>query len=129
MPKKDWQDFEDKVRIYLQKKFNCELTKGSLNIKGKNKSFDLLNKDRKIVGDIKHYRNTKSGSEPSAKRSILNEYVWILQKLPRRWRKIIVIGEDYNMAKKYIKDFYPWLNGVTFYYFDRKGKFEILKKG
>lgn len=128
MANNDWKDFEEKVRICLQKKFKCKLDKGEIFIKGKRKNFDLLNKKFKIVGDIKHYCNTKSGSDPSAKRSILNEYVWLLQMLPGAWKKIMVVGEDYDMVVKYIRDFHCWLESVTFYYYHRKNGLKLLKR-
>ncbi len=124
-----WRSFENEVRDCLQEKFKCKLPKDKILIKGKEKSFDLVNKEFKIVGDIKHYRNTKSGSDPSAKRSILNEYVWLLQMLPSKWKKIIVVGEDYDMATKYVKDFSCWLNDVAFYYYHRKSGLKLLKQG
>ena len=128
MKKTPWKDFEEKARICLQRRFKCSLSNEKVFINGKGKKLDLVNKKLKIAGDVKNYCNTKGGNSPEAKRSILNEYVWILQKLPKRWKKLIVLGEDISMAKNYIRDYDPWLNGVTFYFYHRKSGLKLLKK-
>lgn len=121
----DHQAFEIAARRIFKKKFGRALPPRKVFIQGKEKGFDLVSKNEKIVGDCKHYRNTKSGNIPSAKRSILNEYVWILQKLSKDVRKFLVIGEDYKMAERYVRDFCPWLEGVQVYFYKR-GQMPIL---
>jgi len=116
----DWQRFENVARNAIQNELNCILNGGKININGKAKDFDLLNIDEKIVGDIKHYKMTEGGNNPSAKFSTLNEYSWLMQKLERfekqHWRKIFVIGEDLNLVKKYISTFDAWLDDIEIYY-------------
>ena len=71
--------------------------------KEKVKNFDLVNTENKVVGDVKHYKTTAGGNRPSAKISILNEYVWIMQMLEKfegvKWRKLFVVGEDMDILK------------------------------
>ncbi|MEM3714717.1 MAG: hypothetical protein QXF82_07200, partial [Nitrososphaeria archaeon] len=83
--------------------------------------FDLVNKDKKIVGDIKFYSMPKHGHNPSAKFSTLNEYAWLMQKL-KSWRKIFVIGVDENLIEKYIKRFDKWLDDIEIYHCSIDGK-------
>lgn len=73
-------EIEEKIRSEFSKFLGIELTSQRVNIFGKYKSFDLVNIERKVYGDIKVYINTKGGNIPSAKRSIANEYVFLLQK-------------------------------------------------
>ena len=123
----DWQDYEDSARETISKHMNVELQNIALNIDGKRKKLDLVNTQLKYAGDVKFYKNTAGGNIPSAKRSTMNEYVWILQKLPDDWTKFIVIGEDYEMAKKYVDDFEPWLGDVDILYFERPNKIISLR--
>ncbi|MEM3199482.1 MAG: hypothetical protein QXD11_01915, partial [Candidatus Micrarchaeaceae archaeon] len=58
----EWEKFENIARTAIETEVHCPLNKGNVSIKGKNKSFDLVNKDKKIVGDIKFYSMPESGS-------------------------------------------------------------------
>jgi len=118
--KAEWNDFEEKARKYFESFLKMSLVCNSVEIEGKGKKFDLVNKENKVVGDVKFYKNTIGGNIPSAKRSTLNEYVWLMQKLGNSWRKIIVIGEDKEMAQKYVNDFGLWLGNVEVWFFTRK---------
>ena len=123
-----WLEYEQAARRHMESKLECMLPEMGVDINGKAKKFDLVNLTKKIAGDAKFYRNTASGNMPSAKRSTLNEYVWLLQKLPSDWKKFIVIGEDLEMAKKYVDDFNPWLGDVEIIFFERPDKEVILRK-
>lgn len=116
----DWQHFENIARKAIENELGCILNGGKININGKVKDFDLLNIDEKIVGDIKHYKMTDGGNNPSAKISTLNEYAWLMQKLEQyekqKWRKIFVIGEDLNLVKKYISTFDALLDDIEIYH-------------
>ena len=85
------------------------------------KNFDLVNSQKKVVGDVKHYKTTSGGNRPSAKFSTLNEYVWLMQLLEQfddsKWKKLFVVGEDLEMIKKYITEFEKWLGDIEFYYY------------
>jgi len=110
----------------MERELGIPLPERTIDINGKRKRFDLVNLNHKLVGDVKFYRNTVGGNIPSAKRSTLNEYVWLLQKLPEDWRKFIVIGEDCAMAQKYVDDFSPWLEDVDILFFKRPDEWTCL---
>jgi len=123
----EWQKYEESARVAISDHFGVDLQDIGLNIDGKTKRLDLVNTVAKYAGDVKFYKNTAGGNIPSAKRSTMNEYVWILQKLPDDWTKFIVIGEDYEMASKYVNDFEPWLRDVDILYFERPDKIISLR--
>jgi len=129
--KLNWQEFENVARKAIENELDTILNSGKININGKAKDFDLLNIDEKIVGDIKHYKMTSGGNNPSAKFSVLNEYSWLMQKLEQyekeNWRKIFVIGEDPNVVKKYISTFDAWLDDIEFYFCDAEGKLTKMR--
>ena len=113
--------FEEKARRAIEEELKMELPGGKVNINGKYKNFDLVNSQKKVVGDVKHYKATSGGNRPSAKFSILNEYVWLMQLLEQfdgsKWKKLFVVGEDLEMIKKYITEFEKWLGDIEFYYY------------
>ena len=98
--------FENMAIKAIENELNIVLNGGKIDINGKAKNFDLLNTDKKIVGDVKNYKMLRSGKNPSAKFSTLNEYSWLMQKLEQyqnqKWRKIFVIGDDLTFVKKYM---------------------------
>ena len=118
--------FENMARKAIENELNIVLNGGKIDINGKDKKFDLLNTDKKIVGDVKNYRMTSGGNDPSGKISTLNEYVWLMQKLEhiqnQKWRKIFVIGDDLTFVKKYITRFDAWLDDIEIYFCDADGK-------
>ena len=127
----DWKEFENIGRRALENELDTILTSGKININGKIKSFDLLNIDENIVGDVKYYKMTSGGNDPSAKFSNLNEYSYLMQKLERyqkqKWQKILVIGEDQTMVTKYISRFDAWLDDIIIYFCDAKGKLSKMR--
>ena len=124
--------FEEIARNAIQKKLGCKLNNGKLNITGKDKNFDLVNENKRIVGDVKHYSMTKGGNIPSAKFSTLNEYAWLMQRLERstnlKWKKIFVIGADKPLVKKYIKTYGKWLDDIEVYYCSERGEINRIKQ-
>ena len=78
-----WADFEENARRAIEEKLKIELPSGKVNINGKYKNFDLVNLENKVVGDVKNYKTTSGGNRPSAKFSVLNEYVWLMQLLEK----------------------------------------------
>ena len=119
-----WSYFEEKARRAIEEELKMELPGGKVNINGKYKNFDLVNSQKKVVGDVKHYKATSGGNRPSATFSILNEYVWLMQLLEQfdgsKWKKLFVIGEDLEMIKKYITEFEKWLGDIEFYYYSEE---------
>jgi len=126
-----WSNFEENARMALEKELGVVLSSDKISICGKYKSFDLVNLENKIVGDVKHYKITSGGNRPSAKFSILNEYAWIMQLLEKsdgsKWKKLFVIGEDLEMLKKYIAEFNNWLGDIEFYYYSDKTGIKKIK--
>ena len=126
-----YTDFEISARNELSKKLNVKLHEGKVNINGKWKSFDILNENEKIVGDVKNYKNTKGDNRPSAKFSILNEYCWQMQLIEKygqdKWRKLFVIGEDKGMLLQYVKEFDCWLDDIEIYYYSYKDGIEKIR--
>ncbi len=116
-----WSDFEIKARKAIESELGIQLSSAKVDINGKFKSFDLVNTENKVVGDVKHYKTTSGGNRPSAKFSTLNEYAWLMQLLEKydntKWKKLFVVGEDMEMIKKYITEFDKWLGDIEFYYF------------
>ncbi|MCL4517983.1 MAG: hypothetical protein M1587_02170 [Thaumarchaeota archaeon] len=129
-------DFEKEVRSQYNKEYKVKLEPKKVEISGKKRQFDLWNQDVKIIGDVKNYSNTRTGNVPSAKRSIANECVWLLQRFDmerktlfgeKDWRKILIIGEDMAMVNRYVRDYSPWLDDVEILYFDRKLGFRVAR--
>ncbi|MEM2554895.1 MAG: hypothetical protein QXF09_05865 [Nitrososphaerota archaeon] len=56
-------------------------SKREVSIFGKEKEFDLVNLEGRIVGDAKVYRYR--GARPSAEFSTLSEYVWLMENLDK----------------------------------------------
>lgn len=124
-----WRIFEEGVRSLVEDCFKTKFPKdGFVDIQGKIKKFDYVNLEKNIVGDSKHYSFTQSGKRPSAKFSTLNEYIWLLQKLPTGWRKFMVIGEDESLVRKYVNEFAPWLEKVTIFFSDGRTILREIKK-
>lgn len=119
-----WADFEITARHALEHHLSFKLASGKIDINGKTKSFDLVNKAERIVGDVKNYTITSGGNRPSAKYSVLNEYVWLMQLVEQysghKWTKLLVIGEDYKTAKQYAIEFDKWLDDVNIFFSQEK---------
>lgn len=117
--RENWRIFEDNIRRLVERLYQTRFPKGGLvRINGKAKKFDFVDLKNGIAGDCKHYSFTKTGKRPSAKFSVLNEYVWLLQKLSPHWKKFIVIGDDESLVRKYVNEYAPWLENVTIYFSD-----------
>ncbi len=126
-----YAQFECDARNALEKHLKVKLYSGKVSIKGKEKSFDILNKDKRIVGDVKNYKTTSGRNRPSAKFSILNEYCWIMKMIENdsseKWMKLFVIGEDREMLLQYVKEFDAWLDDIEVYYYSYKGGIEKIR--
>ena len=94
-------------------------THNSLIASRENHTYKVFNQDKKIFVLRVHRKNYSS--KKSAKFSILNEYVWLMQMLEQfdgsKWKKLFVVGEDLEMIKKYITEFEKWLGDIEFYYY------------
>ncbi len=126
---KNWRIFEDNIRRLVEKLYQTSFPKGEfVRINGKTKKFDFVDLKHGIVGDCKRYGFTKTGKRPSAKFSILNEYVWLLQKLSPHWKKFIVIGDNESLVRKYVNEYAPWLDEVTIFFSDGQDKLIPIKR-
>ena len=47
-----WSYFEEKARRAIEEELEMELPGGKVNINGKYKNFDLVNSQKKLVGDV-----------------------------------------------------------------------------
>ena len=116
-----YADFEQSARDALAERLGIELYKDEIDINGKEKSFDIVNRDERIVGDVKNYKTTSGGNRPSAKFSVMNEYCWLMQLVerysPGRWRKMLVVGEDKPMLEQYKKEYDACLDDIEIYFF------------
>ncbi|WP_274964124.1 hypothetical protein [Tepidanaerobacter syntrophicus] len=90
------KDFENRVGLYLNKKFKDSFSEKPLII-GVNKvhKFDLVSSDNSIVAECKSYTWTKYGNFPSAKISTAIEAVFYLSRIIAE-RKILVFQDDFN---------------------------------
>ncbi len=125
-------EFERQARDALAKHLGVELRVDKIDINGKLKSFDIVNKSQRIVGDAKNYETTSGGNTPSAKISTLNEYCWFMQMVekynpPGRWRKLLVIGEDKGLVQNYVKRHNKWIDDIEIYYFSYKNGIERVR--
>ena len=115
----------------MEKDLGMRLPSARLDVGGKYKSFDLVNRSQKVVGDIKNYKTTAGGNRPSAKISVLNEYVWLMERLEEfdgnKWRKLLVIGEDVRMVLNYVEEFKALLGDVEIYFFSRDKGLKRIK--
>jgi len=122
-------DEEEWIREAVSKFLGIRLMKEKLWIFGKEKEFDLVNIDARIVGDIKSYRY--SGDMPSAEFSALCEYVWLMEKLEEssgsKWRKIIVGSGNVEIYERYARKYHPWLGDVEIYFINDKGKIKKIR--
>ena len=120
---------EEQIREIMSRFLGVSLSKDRLSIFGKEKEFDIVNIEAKIVGDIKSYRY--SGTIPSAEYSTLCEYVWLMEKLEEsskcKWRKIIVGSGNRNTFENYAKKYHPWLGSTEIYFADEKGEVQKIR--
>ena len=122
---------ESQIRSIISKFLGISLSKERLSIYGKEKEFDLVNIENRVVGDIKSYRY--SGATPSAEFSTICEYVWLMEKLEEssreKWTKIIVGSGNREIFEKYARIYHPWLGNVEIYFVDNTGKVEKIRDG
>lgn len=104
--------FEEKVRQFFIKEFNVGFASQKVNIKGVEKSFDLVSNNGVYIGDVKYYKNIKT---PAAKWSTIAEYVWLLEKTEAE-HKFIVFGQDKEVPMRWLSRFGS-LTNIQFYFF------------
>jgi hypothetical protein len=94
----DWRSFELHARRYFSALWAVDLFESTVDVAGKVPwKFDLVSRDRRIVGDAKWLKNI---AVPAAKWQAIAEYIWLLQKVPAD-RVFIVFGQDVEVAERY----------------------------
>jgi len=93
------RDFEEKIREYfvqqgLPLNSNIAVPIG-INTK-KSHSFDLGNKDDKVLVECKAHRWTEGGNVPSAKLTVWNEAMYFFHAAPTGYRKLLVVLRDFS---------------------------------
>ena len=81
-------------------------------------SFDLVSPDGALVGDAKWYKDLRP--IPSAKLSVIAEYVWLLQHVENAKRRFLVFGQDRAVPDRWLARYQPLLAGVEFWFLDER---------
>lgn len=119
---------EDDARRTMSQYIGVPLYKEKLDINGKLKEFDLVNIERRIVGDFKHFRYR---GPAMAEMSNIIEYIWVMEKLEKytgvKWRKLIVGAGNRKTFETFARRYDPWLEDVEIYFIDRKYKVVKLR--
>lgn len=91
----------------------------------KSHKFDFASTDTKIVGKSKFFTWTETGNMPSAKMSVLNEWVLYLHLLPNKVKtKFIVLphsvrpGKPETLAEYYLRTYAHLLGDIALYEID-----------
>ncbi len=98
---------------------------GPRAVAGTPKKFDLVSPDGRVVGDAKYYSMVRGVAPPPAKRSVIAEYVWLLEHVTAD-HKFLVFGNDRRVAEGWLADYGHLLSGVTFFFLDDAGRLEQL---
>jgi hypothetical protein len=96
------RDFEGKIQDYFAKQgllLNSGITV-PIGINGKKShSFDLGNKDTKVLVECKAHRWTEGGNVPSAKLTVWNEAMFFFYASPPDYRKLLVVLRDFSARR------------------------------
>jgi len=63
---------------------------------------------------------------PPAKFSGIAEYVWLLEKLPKKKRKFLAFGNDIRVPKEWLKRYGDLISEINFYFVDLVGNVSLL---
>lgn len=122
----DGRSFEVLAARVMSEHFGVPL--GSRKVAGTPKKFDLVSLDGSIVGDAKYYTMVRGVSPPPAKRSVIAEYVWLLEHTNAEQR-FLVFGNDRRVPEGWLKDYGHLLDGVDFYFIDEAAVLHHLMAG
>ena len=113
-----WRPFEAYAGRYFSDLWHVDLRPGSVAVGGQVLvKFDLVSADGRYVGDAKWFKNIQS---PSAKWSVIAEYVWLLQQTPVE-KAFLVFGHDVEVPERFLARFSPLVAPVEFYFLDGSG--------
>jgi len=85
------RSFEEVARRVMSEHFGVSLAPG--RVLGTPKTFDLVSSEGSVVGDAKFYSMVRGERQPPAKRSVIAEYVWLLEHV-RAEHRFLVFGND-----------------------------------
>jgi hypothetical protein len=110
--------FEEHAREVLSRAWGVPLASRSVTLRGGlHHSFGLVSGDGSFVGDAKWFKDI---AVPSAKFSVIAEYVWLLQHVEHAQRRFLVFGHDRAVPERWLHRFGAMLDGVEFYFLDEK---------
>lgn len=119
----DSRSFEELARRVLSDHFGLPLSAG--RIAGTPKTFDLVSPDGSVVGDAKFYSMVRGKQQPPAKRSVIAEYVWLLEHVKARHR-FLVFGNDRRVPEGWLRDYGHLVESVDFFFLDVRGELDRL---
>lgn len=115
--------FETLALSAMSEHFGQELRPGA--IPGVPKKFDLVAEDHSVVGDAKYFTLVRGEAQPSAKFSIIAEYVWLLGKTKAK-NQFLVFGNERRVPEIWLSKFGHLLDGVIFFFLETDGTLEEL---
>lgn len=102
--------FQEKAAGILSKYFKADFDLDfgiEIGNPPKKHCFDLVSKDRKLIGECKNYSWTTSGNVPSAKMGFVNEAVFYLSFLHQVSARFVVMRKDTHPEKtESLADYY-----------------------
>jgi len=111
--------FEEVCRVELSRRYNTHLSRGV--IPGIPKTFDFLSPDHRVVGDAKYFTMVRGEGNPSAKLSVISEYVWLLDGVEAE-HKFLVFGNDRRVPEAWLRKHRDMVKGVEFLFLDLPSK-------
>lgn len=117
---------EDLARKIMSDHLGIIVRGQKVSILNKEKKFDLVNIDQKVVGDAKHIERSEQGE-----RDNISAYIWLMEKLEgstgERWRKMIVGGGSKKFFEDYARTYDRWLGDVEIYFLTDDGKIKEIR--
>lgn len=119
----DGRSFEVLATRVMSDHFGVPLRPGK--VAGTPKKFDFVSPDGTIVGDAKYFSMVRGVATPPAKRSVIAEYVWLLEHT-RAAQRFLVFGNDRRVPEGWLRDYGHLLQGIDFYFLDGDAVLERL---
>jgi hypothetical protein len=117
-------DFELIAQRVMSLYFGAKL--GRRRLPGIPKTFDLVSDDAEIIGDAKFYTLVRGVGAPSAKKSVIAEYVWLLEKTSAK-RKFLAFGNDIRVPEAWLRTYGDMLKGIEFYFITQEDRLTQLR--
>ena len=100
---KNGADFQKKVKVWFEKKYNLTFDlekKIAIGNPPKDHKFDIVCESKKIAIECKRYTWTETGNVPSAKMGFTNEAAFYLSFLSDDYDKRIVMLRSFNSKRQ-----------------------------